>query len=78
MKIILNVFLWLKLFMLTVGSSSAIGFRLEDFVISVLNDVLYLNKTQYPINKDCSEKLKLWYNSLISLNPDSWSRLGIF
>ena len=53
------------------------GFTLKDFVATVLNDVIFLNKTSAPLEIDCKAKLKLWFDNLVSSNPDYWSILGI-
>jgi hypothetical protein len=57
--------------------TSTSGFTLKDFVATVLNDVIFLNKTSAPLEIDCKSKLKLWFDNLVSSNPDYWSILGI-
>jgi hypothetical protein len=57
--------------------TSTSGFTLKDFVATVLNDVIFLNKTSAPLEIDCKANLKLWYDNLVSSSPDYWSVLGI-
>ena len=53
-------------------------FSLKAFLVTVLNDVIFLNKTQMPININCKNKLNVWHENLISTNPAYWSLLGSF
>ena len=57
--------------------ASTSGFTLKDFVATVLNDVIFLNRTSAPLEIDCKANLKLWLDNLVSSNPDYWSVLGI-
>jgi hypothetical protein len=57
--------------------ASTNGFTLKDFVATVLNDVIFLNRTSAPLETDCKANLELWLDNLVSSNPEYWSVLGI-
>ncbi len=61
----------------TFNMASTSGFTLKDFVATVLNDVIFLNRTSAPLEKDCKANLELWFDNLVSSNPEFWSLLGI-
>ena len=74
-KISLKLFLTLTIYASTIEFHNA--FSLKTFVSTVLNDVLFLNKTQTPLGLKCHQKLNLWYQNLNSPNKTaSWSLLG--
>ena len=53
------------------------AFSLKTFVVTVLNDVLFLNKTQTPLGFKCHTKLNLWYQNLNNPNKSTtWPKLG--
>ena len=57
--------------------ASTNGFTLKDFVATVLNDVVFLNRTSAPLEIDCKANLQLWFDNLVSSSPEYWSVLGI-
>jgi hypothetical protein len=57
--------------------TSTNGFTLKDFVSTVLNDVIFLNRTSAPLEIDCKTNLELWLDNLVSSSPEYWSVLGI-
>ena len=57
--------------------TSTNGFTLKDFFATVLNDVIFLNRTSAPLEIDCKANLEIWFDNLVSSSPEYWSVLGI-
>ena len=63
------------IFLVTVTKQST---STNDFIIHILNDIVYLNKTQVNLNTDCNNQLKKLLNDVGSLNLDSLKGLFYF
>ncbi len=50
----------------------------SDFIIQILNDIVFLNKTKVNLNSDCSNQLRKLLIDLSSRNQDSLTSLSYF
>jgi hypothetical protein len=77
MKSEINTIIFLIIITSIVNESNQLS-STNDFIIQVLNDVVYLNKTQTNLNSDCSNQLKKFLIDLGTVNQDAFTGSFIF